>query len=118
MERILTAIALIFSVAMFAQGVEKQPKLEIENGLVKATYFHDNGSVAQTGTYLDGKLHGEWKSYDAQGNKLAIATYDKGEKTGNWFFWDGESLKEVRYQNNTIASVKTWDQKNTIVVNQ
>lgn len=118
MKGILTAIALMFSVVMFAQGVEKQPKLEIENGMVKATYFHDNGEVAQTGYYLDGKLHGEWKSFDAQGNKVAIATYDKGEKSGNWFFWNGKTLNEVKYQDNTIASIKTWNQSNRVVVNQ
>src|SRR5690606_9396981 len=99
MKSILTAIALVFSVVMFAQGVEKQPKLEIVNGLVKATYYHENGKVAQTGTYLNGKLHGDWMSYDEQGNKLTIAKYDMGAKTGNWFFWDGNTLKEVKYEN-------------------
>jgi len=65
---------------------------------------------------LDGKLHGKWESFDAEGNTLAIANYDKGEKTGNWFFWDGNTLKEVTYDNSSIAIVKTWNQANKIVV--
>lgn len=118
MKNILTALALVFSVVLFAQEVEKKPKLEIENGMVKATYYHDNGKVAQSGNYLDGKLHGEWKSYDVEGNTLAIANYNMGEKTGNWFFYDGNTLKEVTYQNSAIASVNTWNQTNKVVVNQ
>jgi len=117
MKGILTAIAMVFSVVMFAQGVEKQPKLEVENGMVKATYYHDNGQVAQTGYYLDGKLHGEWKSFDTQGNKVAIANYEMGKKNGNWFFWNGETLQEVKYENSTIASVKIWNQTNPVVAN-
>jgi len=117
MKKIITAIALMFSVVLFAQEVEKKPKLEIDNGMVKATYFHDNGQIAQSGHYLDGKLHGEWKSYDNQGNTLAVAKYDQGKKIGNWFFWDGNILKEVKYENSAIASVRTWNQANKVVVN-
>ncbi len=118
MKRILTALALVFSVAMFAQQVEKNPKLEIENDMVKATYFHDNGEVAQTGYYLDGKLHGEWKSYDEQGNNVAIANYNKGAKSGNWFFWNEGTLKEVNFQDSKIAGVTTWSKANPVVINQ
>ncbi|HLV63990.1 nicotinic acid mononucleotide adenyltransferase [Galbibacter sp.] len=117
MRNILTTLALVFSVMLFGQQVEKKPKLEIENGMVKATYYHDNGVVAQTGTYVDGKLHGQWKSFDEQGKAIAIANYDMGAKTGNWFFYHGDVLKEVTYENSAIASVRSWNQTNKIVVN-
>jgi antitoxin component YwqK of YwqJK toxin-antitoxin module len=29
---------------------------------------------------------GEWVSYDANGNRTAVAVYAKGEKTGTWLF--------------------------------
>jgi hypothetical protein len=31
------------------------------------------------------KTSTRWTSYDTDGNKTAIAVYDKGQKTGKWF---------------------------------
>jgi hypothetical protein len=35
-----------------------------------------------------------------------MATYDNGQKSGKWFFWNDTVLSEVDYSNNQIASVK------------
>jgi hypothetical protein len=40
--------------------------------------------VQQQGHFL-GKLQGEWTSYDADGNKVAIGEYNKGQKVSKWF---------------------------------
>ncbi len=81
-------------------------KLNKDTNLIEATYYHDNGLIAQEGTFnLDGKLHGEWTSYDANGEKIALGSYENGLKTGKWIFWSGDEEKEVEYDNNTIASV-------------
>jgi antitoxin component YwqK of YwqJK toxin-antitoxin module len=101
------AIATVFISGMiFAQN--EKPQLEAVGNLVKATSFHDNGKVQQVGFYKNGKLQGEWTSYDTDGNKTAIAVYDKGQKTGKWFFWNNANLSEVDYSNNKVAMVKSW----------
>ncbi|MGB8375786.1 MAG: nicotinic acid mononucleotide adenyltransferase, partial [Salegentibacter sp.] len=81
------------------------------------TFYYEDGSIRQEGTYKDGKLHGEWISYDQEGNKNAIAEYTNGEKTGKWFFWSGEKLSEVNYENSRIVSVNTWKSDGTLVSN-
>lgn len=106
MKKYIVIAAILISGMIFAQNTK--PKLEAVGKLVKATYFHDNGKVQQEGFYKNGKLQGEWTSYDANGAKTAIATYDKGQKTGKWFFWNDSVLSEVDYSNNQIASVKNW----------
>ena len=116
MKTIIIALALIFSVAMTAQEV--QPKFEKEDNALKATYFHDNGNIAQIGFFRDGKLHGEWKMFDEKGKKIAMGEYLNGKKVGKWFFWEGEVLKEVDYTNNKIANVTTWDNGKTVAVNK
>jgi antitoxin component YwqK of YwqJK toxin-antitoxin module len=40
----------------------------------------------KSGFYKNGKLQGEWISYDSNGYKTAMATYDNGQKSGKWFF--------------------------------
>ncbi len=116
MKTILMIAAVLFSGIMMAQ--EAKPTFEKEGNTIKGTFFHDNGTVSQQGFYnKKGKLHGEWKSYDTTGKKIAMGQYENGQKTGKWFFWEGEKLSEVNYTNNTIASVTTWSNKNDVVMN-
>ncbi|WP_179351167.1 toxin-antitoxin system YwqK family antitoxin [Winogradskyella vidalii] len=114
MKKIVMILVMLCVGFSYAQTV--QPKLEKKGDLTIATYYHDNGEVAQKGTFnADGKLQGEWTSYDVEGNKLASATYDAGKKVGKWFFWEGNSLKEVDYENNSIVSVVEWSNDRTLV---
>ncbi len=106
MKKYIALVAVLISGMIFAQNVK--PTLEAVGNRVKATYYYENGQVQQQGFYKDGKLQGEWVSYDLKGNKTAMAKYDKGEKTGTWFFWNDSVLNEVDYSNNRIAAVKNW----------
>lgn len=117
MKKIALMLVLVFlGTNVFAQATTKNIYKE-KNGLIEATLFHDNGEIAQTGFYTkDGKLHGEWISFDADGNKTAIAQYNKGQRVGTWMFYQGDTLKEVTYSNNAIAQVNTWTMQDTRVV--
>jgi antitoxin component YwqK of YwqJK toxin-antitoxin module len=109
MKKIATLAIILISGLTFAQ--EKSPKLEEVDGMVKATYYYDNGQVQQEGLFKDGKLEGKWISYDMNGNKKSIAEYKNGEKTGKWFFWNDKSLAEVDYSKGAVASVKNWNKE-------
>lgn len=117
MKRIALTLAFLFSFALYAQEDSKKPVFEKQDDMIKATYFHDNGKVAQAGYYLNGKLQGEWVSYDLNGKKTAIANYDQGKKTGKWFFWADGKLSEVDYTDNRIANVTTWNSESRLVKN-
>lgn len=116
MKIIMTLLAFGMTLMISAQNAN--PMVEKDGDLLKATYFHDNGEIAQVGHFMDGKLHGEWIMYDNSGKKIAIGQYDLGEKTGKWFFWDEEGLKEVDYRDNQIASVVKWNNGESIVLNK
>ncbi|WP_103867244.1 toxin-antitoxin system YwqK family antitoxin [Aquimarina sp. I32.4] len=115
MKKILVMTAILFSMTLMAQDVK--PTFVKHGDLVKGTFFHDNGKIRQQGFYKEGKLHGEWKSYDTTGKKIAMGQYDKGVKTGKWFFWAEDKLSEVNYDKNQIADVTTWSGKDNVVVN-
>ncbi|GIZ09303.1 toxin-antitoxin system YwqK family antitoxin [Flavobacterium sp. UMI-01] len=107
MKKYIILSVLLLSGMLFAN--EGKPKLEAAvNNTVIATYYHDNGQVQQTGAFKDGKLHGEWVSYDENGKKIAMATYVNGQKAGKWFIWNEGTLNEVDYANNKIVAVKNW----------
>ena len=105
MKNILTfAIALFVTVA-FAQK-ERTLTLNKETNLIEVVYYHDNGAVSQTGFYTpEGKLQGEWLSFDEKGTKLVLANYENGKKVGKWVYWNGDIVKEVDYTANGIATV-------------
>ncbi|MGA9637234.1 toxin-antitoxin system YwqK family antitoxin [Flavobacterium sp.] len=115
MKKYIVLVAVFVSVITFAN--ETKPKLEAtKDNIVKATYYHENGQVQQQGAFKNGKLHGEWVSYDENGNKIAIAEYNNGAKVGKWFLWNDSSLNEVDYTANKIVAVKNW-KKEAVVTN-
>lgn len=114
---LLIAVFLVSGTIAFAQN--NKPTLEKKGDLIEATYFHDNGAVAQTGFFnLDGKLQGEWKSYDTNGKKVAVGNYENGQKVGKWFFWNTNSLSEVDYSDSKIKNVNNWQRTTKVVSNK
>lgn len=113
-----TIFLLTFFICAVSFGQQKRDlKLNENTNLIEVTCYHDNGVISQKGTYtLEGKLQGEWLSFDAQGKKTVSANYDNGKKVGKWFYWKGKTLKEVDYSNNAIANVTFWENVNTLAV--
>lgn len=101
-------------VSSLSFGQKKSPVLEAEGTLVKATYHYENGTVEQVGYFKDGKLDGQWTSFDEKGNVKAIAEYAKGEKIGKWkYYTNNVCVSEVSFSDNRIVDVKKFSQ-NTI----
>ncbi len=116
MRNLVMILTLMFATTIFAQEVK--PTFEKQGNQIKGTFFYEDGTVRQSGFYnKEGKLHGEWKSYDATGKKIAMGQYYNGVKTGKWFFWSADKLSEVNYTDNQIAEVTTWSNKDNVVVN-
>ncbi len=116
MKSVATMLIFLFALVMVAQ--EQKPVFEKNGDMVKATYFHENGTLSQTGSFLEGKLHGEWIMYDEEGNKLVVGQYDQGRKVGTWLYWEDEMLKEVDYSDNKIAAVGKLKEAETVVKNR
>lgn len=116
MKKLIVIMALLLTGVLYAQDSNK-PTYVVEGDFIVATLYHDNGVVAQTGMYTeDGKLHGEWISYDENGNKTAMAYYFEGKKVGTWTFFIGDEIKVVDYGENGITQVETWKKTDTRVV--
>jgi antitoxin component YwqK of YwqJK toxin-antitoxin module len=110
-------IALVFIGTTVAAQNLNQPKLETKGTLTVATYFYDNGSVQQEGAFnKNGALEGVWTSYDFEGNKLSQGNYSNGIRTGKWFFWTDNSLKEVDFVNSKIVNVNEWSRKSELAI--
>lgn len=122
----IAIILMVFCVALVsAQNSNEEVSLKegnkqykVKGDLVEVTIYHDNGKIEQHGFFKDKKLHGTWKSFDNKGNKLSIANYDSGKKIGKWLFWNNDTLKEVDYVNQQIASVNEWTEKTLVVSNK
>ncbi|RNC92823.1 MAG: nicotinic acid mononucleotide adenyltransferase [Allomuricauda sp.] len=107
MKRAILLLAVMFTVGIYAQDTE--PKVEQVGKMEKVTYFHDNGTIAQTGHMLKGKLHGQWFMYNVEGKKIASGKYEDGIRQGKWMFWKGQELSEVDFVDNRIVAVKKWN---------
>ncbi|MGY5850733.1 toxin-antitoxin system YwqK family antitoxin [Salegentibacter sp. F14] len=97
--------AVLFSSGLIMAQDNPKPRFENDGNLIKGTFYYENGSIKQEGTYKNGKLHGKWVSYNQRGEKETIAQYAFGNKTGKWFFWHNSQLTEVHYKENKITRV-------------
>ncbi|MFD0835020.1 toxin-antitoxin system YwqK family antitoxin [Mariniflexile aquimaris] len=114
MKKSILLFAFLITVVSFAQQ-KRDLKLNKDTNLIEVVYYHDNGVVSQTGTYtVDGKLQGEWLSFDTAGKKTVSGNYDNGKKVGKWFYYTNETIKEVDYKDNVIANLKETEVKNDI----
>lgn len=114
MKKYLFIVSLL--VVGLVQAQDIAPTYEKDGDLVKATYYHTNGSVKQIGFFKNKMLTGTWTKFDQNGNKVAIAQYDAGKKVGKWLLWQDDTLREINYENNTIASVQSWKQDSKIAI--
>jgi len=109
-------VTVFFAQIALAQSPVKN-SYELKGDVIEATLYFEDGSVAQKGFYTpQGVITGEWTSYDRSGNKMAVAKYDNGAKTGKWFFWSDDTLREVDYSDSKIVAVNTWVNDGTRVV--
>lgn len=105
LKLLLLGLAIITGGTVLAQEKNITRELQLNGEQIEAVYYYENGEIAQKGFYRDGKLHGEWIAYDRNGNKMALGEYYEGMKVGKWFFWNGEEISEVDYEENRITSV-------------
>ncbi|WP_372920271.1 toxin-antitoxin system YwqK family antitoxin [Salegentibacter sp.] len=115
-KSLITIALLVAGGSVMGQEIP-EPVFEKDGELIKGTFYYEDGNIKQEGTYKDGKLHGEWISYNPQGEKEAIAEYTYGKKTGKWFFWSNDRLTEVNYNDNRIAKVNSWKSEGILVDN-
>lgn len=103
MKNIIVFTLALFTTVAFAQK-EKKVEFNKETNLIEVVYYHDNGEVSQTGSFnLEGKLEGNWISFNKEGEKLVSAFYDNGQKVGKWIHWIDGTQKVVNYTDNVAS---------------
>lgn len=107
--------ACMFFVAAIGYSQDNKPTFKVENGLVKATYYYEDGSVQMQGFFKNKKLEGKWTMFDVKGNRIQTGYYKDGKKVNTWFVWNKDSLKEISYNNNAIVNVNVWKHDAIIV---
>lgn len=112
MRKIILVLAILFISSTSFSQTNPEFVLNKETSLIEATYFSEDGTISQKGTFnLNQKLHGEWVSFNEKGETISVGRYNNGVKTGKWLFWANDILKEVEYNENVIAGVN--ETKNT-----
>ena len=111
MKNIYLLFTLLFFLCYTQSGVAQNENKLIEyneiTDLIDVTYFYEDGSVQQIGSFnTSGLPHGEWTAYNMNGKKLCIGNYKNGLKDGTWYFILPNEVQSVDYYNSKIISVK------------
>ncbi|MBT8291591.1 MAG: nicotinic acid mononucleotide adenyltransferase, partial [Muriicola sp.] len=79
MKKLILLLVICITTSVVYSQKDREQKLNKETNLIEVTEYHDNGLVSQEGTFnLEGELHGEWVSYNDQGEKISRGSYLNG----------------------------------------
>ncbi|MCB0458757.1 MAG: hypothetical protein R2821_01025 [Flavobacteriaceae bacterium] len=110
MKKIYTLLLFCFITFSLSAQTEKNKKVEKVGSFYEVTIYYDNGNIMQHGFLtMDNKLHASWESYNEDGTKKCVATYNEGVKTGTWIYWNDGKRTMVTYENNKIIDVVKLD---------
>lgn len=117
MKNLSLTIALMMMFTIVNAQSENKNSFTIEGQEIIAKFYHDNGVIAQTGTYnLRNELHGLWTSYNDKGEKQSQGQYFNGKKVGLWSFYNNDRLILVEYDDSKIAQVTRLEINDQTVV--
>ncbi|NLP57697.1 toxin-antitoxin system YwqK family antitoxin [Lutibacter sp. B1] len=103
---LLTFVTLFSTFVVFSQENDIR-KIEKKGDLLEVKLYYENGNIMQHGFYTeDGKLHATWESFNLDGSRKCIATYNYGVKVGTWTYWSENKITKIVYDNNNIISIE------------
>ena len=79
-----------------------------------------NGNLISAVQYKNGLLHGKWESYYSSGKLKHSVNYIDGDKNGkeSWFHPNGQIQSEGYYTNGNIDStIRRWDKNGNEIIN-
>jgi len=89
------------------QSKQQIAKTEIKGDLKEVTLYYENGTIMQHGFYTEnGELHASWESYNIDGSRKCVATYNYGVKVGVWTYFKDNKITKITYDNNKIIDIK------------
>jgi hypothetical protein len=107
MKKTLFILIVLFCTSFIYSQTNKLQKTEIKGDLTEVTLYYENGSIMQHGFYTkEGELHASWESYNMDGSRKCIATYNYGVKVGVWTYYKDNKMTKITYDNNKIIEIK------------
>ena len=59
----------------------------------------------------EGKLDPAWESYNLDGTRKCLATYNYGVKIGTWTYWNDNKVTKIEYDNNKVVKIEEFEVK-------
>lgn len=86
-------LKILFIYYFLLNSFSNQLFAQVNDSLQPATYYYENGQVSSTGTLLNGKPEGYWKSYYRNGNIKSEGNRKQFLLDGLWIFYTEEGVK-------------------------
>jgi antitoxin component YwqK of YwqJK toxin-antitoxin module len=70
------------------------------DALVPAIDYYANGNIRFRGANLNGKMHGPWEFFRADGTLMRSGSFDRGQQVGAWATFDrtGKLVKKTTFE--------------------
>jgi len=130
MKYIFTLIIIFFVSVSYSQRKVNYKQLEAKNGTMyvigetkpytgKCFTKYESGKIGMGGSYVDGKMDGDWIWWYENGQKKRYTQYKNGAKNGKSIYWYKNGIKksEIIYDNNRNIRQISYNKKGDKVSN-
>ena len=115
MKNLVITFLLLFCTSFLYSQNNEILKSEKKGALTEVYLYYENGNIMQHGFYTkEGKLHASWESYNLDGTRKCIATYNQGVKVGTWTYFNENKITKIVYKNGKIESIEEIDSDKAI----
>lgn len=117
MKAIIISLGLLMSLSTEAQNTMNEAidkgttSTYVQEGkYIRVMHFHANGTVRETGVFLNNVPDGKWETFAENGDKTAEINYKDGKRHGEFRTWDAytDSYLEVQYAKGATMSANRW----------
>lgn len=94
----------------YPNGTVKEAKW-VDEGRVFMLQYHENGRIAQRGSFIQGRPDGLWKRYDASGKLLDKVRFTNGLRNGKCMYTniDGSTRYQMDYAQGKLVHCEQLD---------
>ncbi|MCF8257185.1 MAG: hypothetical protein K9J06_06510 [Flavobacteriales bacterium] len=115
MRALIIAFGLLVSFGTEAQNTltassENNSTYVQEGKHIRVTHYFTNGSVRETGCFLNNIPDGKWETFAENGEKTAEINYINGKRHGEFRIWDtySDSYLEMQYADGAVVSANRY----------
>ena len=95
----IQVVALLAALGAALEGAHAAPSRPATEAAQRAAESPASESLGREASYLEGRRHGLWREWNADGQPREEGWFEEGRRQGPWNFWESDGTLGLRSGN-------------------